>query len=155
MGDAEEKGLRSLHRGPLLHSGLHPAWGSLWHWLRTTGRVGNGAQEGCLSGSVAQRGCHQNCPEDQTPGSLSQMMCHLRAPPSQSPAQAESSPSRGPSVSGGLGNAITGLKGAESLPNLHLNYGQFCPLDTVGTDPWGVLGLWPQTLVCSRASVGT
>lgn len=89
------------------------------------------------------------------PGSLSQMMRHLRAPPGQSPAQAESSPSRGPRVSGGLGNPITGLKGAESLPNLHLNYGQFCPLDTVGTDAWGALGLWPQTLVCSRASGGT
>lgn len=42
-------------------SGPHPAWGSLWGQLQTTGNLGNWAQEACLPSSVAERG-HQNCP---------------------------------------------------------------------------------------------
>lgn len=35
---------------------LLPAWGSLWCGLQITGRLGNWAQEGCMFGSLAQKG---------------------------------------------------------------------------------------------------
>lgn len=94
-----EKAVQPLCRGPCLRSDLHSAWGSLRCQLQTTGRLGSWALEGCLPGSVAQRG-YQNCPGEQAPGLTSQVKPHLRAQPGK--------PQQGESFQHGLGNPTIG-----------------------------------------------
>lgn len=112
-------------------SGPHPAWGSLWGQLQTTGNLGNWAQEACLPSSVAERG-HQNCPGSD-PSLTSQMTPHL------SPArQGREVPCR-PKYQPGLGHPTTASKGSRPLSSPHPSFGIFCPLDTGGTVARGAL----------------
>lgn len=53
------------------------------------------------------------------------------------PPQGPDQPQQRPNVRGDLGDPIPEFMGAESLPKLHLNYGEFCPLDTTGTECLG------------------